>query len=201
MPTTVPMEAQTIRKHSTWFTIYGIALIVLGVLAILMPGIATLATSIFVGWLLLAGGVFGLVSVIQTGKSAPGFWWNLLTAVLFLLAGASVLWNPVASVVTLTIILAAYLLATGVMKVLVAFGYRDAIPGAWLWMLASAIIDIVLGVLIVAGLPGTAVWVIGLMVGINLVFTGVALAVAANVCRSMTRTGASGTPSAPGASA
>lgn len=201
MPTTVPMEAQTIRKHSTWFTIYGIALIVLGVLAVLMPGIATLATSIFVGWLLLAGGVFGLVSVAQTGKSAPGFWWNLLTAVLYLLAGASVLWNPIASVVTLTIILAAYLLATGVMKILVAFGYRDAIPGAWLWMLLSAIIDIALGVLIVAGLPGTAVWAIGLMVGINLVFTGVALTVAANVCRGMTTTGTSGTTSAPGASA
>jgi uncharacterized membrane protein HdeD (DUF308 family) len=189
MPTAIPMEAQTIRKHSTWFTIYGIALIVLGALAILMPNIATLATSIFVGWLLLAGGVFGLVSVIQTGSSAPGFWWNLLTAVLYLLAGATLLWNPVAGVVTLTIVLAAYLLATGVIKVLVAFGYRDAIPGAWLWMLLSAVIDVALGVLIVAGLPGTAAWVLGLMVGINLVFTGMALAVAANCCRSMAATG------------
>lgn len=191
MPTPIPMEAQTIQKHSTWFTIYGIALIVLGALAVLMPGIATLATSIFVGWLLLAGGIFGLVSVIQTGSNAPGFWWNLLTAILYLLAGAVLLWNPIGAAVTLTIVLAAYLLATGAMKVLVAFGYRDAIPGAWLWMLLSAIIDIGLGVLIVAGLPGTAAWVLGLMVGINLVFTGVALVVAANVCRSMTKTGTS----------
>jgi uncharacterized membrane protein HdeD (DUF308 family) len=189
MPTPIPMEAQTIRKHSTWFTIYGVALIVLGALAIVMPGIATLATSMLVGWLLLAGGILGMVSVLGTGRFAPGFRWNLLTAVLYLLAGIVLLWNPVGAALTLTIVLAAYLLATGVAKVLVAFGYRDAIPGAWLWMLLSAAIDIVLGVMIVAGLPGTALWVIGLIVGINLLFTGVALAVAANCCRGMTATG------------
>lgn len=186
MPTTVPMEAQTIRKYSSWFTIYGIVLILLGALAILAPGVATLATAILVGWLLLASGIIGLVAVIGAGSAQPGFWWKLLTTGLYTLAGATLLLNPIASVLTLTLILAAYLLATGAMKIVVAFGYRDAIPGAWIWMLLSAAIDIVLGILIVAGLPGTAVWVIGLMVGINLVFTGVALVVAANVCRGMT---------------
>lgn len=185
MPTTVPMEAQTIRKYSTWFTIYGLALIVIGALAILAPGIATLATSILVGWLLLASGIFGIVAVISTGRNQTGFWWHLLTTALYIVAGVTLLWNPIAAAVTLTIVLAAYLLATGAMKIIVAFGYRDAIPGAWLWMLLSAVIDIVLGLIIVAGLPGTAAWVIGLIVGINLLFTGVALTVAANYCRGM----------------
>ncbi len=143
MPTTVPMEAQTIRKYSTWFTIYGLALIVIGALAILAPGIATLATSILVGWLLLASGIFGIVAVISTGRNQTGFWWHLLTTALYIVAGVTLLWNPIAAAVTLTIVLAAYLLATGAMKIIVAFGYRDAIPGAWLWMLLSAVIDIV----------------------------------------------------------
>lgn len=191
MPTPIPMEAHTIRKHSTWFTLYGIALIVIGALAIVAPGIATLATSIFVGWLLLVSGAFGVATVIAAGQSQPGFWWNLLTAVLYLVAGIVLLWNPVGAALTLTLVLAAYLLATGVAKLVVAFGYRLAIPGAWLWMLLSAVIDIVLGVMIVANLPGTSLWVIGLMVGINLLATGIALAVAASCCRAMT---ARGTP-------
>lgn len=189
MPTTmpaIPMQADTIKKYSTWFTIYGIALIVLGAVSILAPGIATLATSIMVGWLLLASGLFGLVAVISTGRSQTGFWWHLLTAMLYTVAGIAMLWNPVAAVLTLTIVLAAYLLATGALKIFVAFGYRDAIPGAWIWMLLSAAIDILLGIMIVAGLPGTATWVIGLMVGINLLFTGIALTIAANCCRGMT---------------
>jgi uncharacterized membrane protein HdeD (DUF308 family) len=189
MPTTIPMKARTIRKYSTWFTLYGIALIVLGALAIVAPGIATLAASILIGWLLLVSGAFGVAAVAAAGTSQPGFGWKLLTTTLYLVAGILLLWNPVGAALTLTIVLAAYLLATGVAKLLVAFGYRSAIPGAWIWMLLSAIIDIVLGVMIVAALPGTALWVLGLMVGINLLATGVALTIAANCCRGMTATG------------
>jgi len=196
MPTTIPMEAQTIKKYSTWFTIYGIALIVLGALAIIAPQVATLAAAILIGWLLLVSGGFGLAMVVATGTSQPGFAWQLLTSTLYLVAGIMLLWNPVGAAVTLTLVLAAYLLATGVAKLLIAFGYRSAIPGAWLWMLLSAIVDIVLGGIIVADLPGTARWVLGLMVGINLLFTGVALTVAANCCRGMAATGSSAPGSA-----
>ena len=188
MPTTIPMEAQTIKKYSTWFTIYGIALMVIGALAIIAPGIATLAASIFVGWLLLVSGAFGIATVVAAGTAQPGFGWKLLTTTLYLVAGIVLLWNPIGAALTLTIVLAAYLLATGVAKLLIAFGYRNAIPGAWLWMLLSAIIDIALGFMIIADLPGTARWVLGLMVGINLLATGVALAVAASCCRTMTAT-------------
>ena len=159
-------------------------LIILGIASILLPGIASLATSIMVGWLLVAGGVFGLISDFSAGTKAPGFWWNLLTAALYLIAGIVLLVNPIAAVLTLTIVLAAYLLATGATKVVMAFHYKNVIPKAWLWMLFSALVDIVLGVIIVAGLPGTALWVIGLMVGINLLMTGVALLVSAFYCQA-----------------
>ncbi len=112
-----------------------------------------------------------------------------------MLAGGTLLWNPIAGVLTLTVILAAYLLATGVTKLIMAFHYKNVIPQAWLWVLFSALVDIVLGFMIVSGLPGTAVWVIGLLVGINLLFTGVALLVSAFYCWS-TDTGTT-TPSAP----
>lgn len=187
----LPSDPETLRKFRLWFKIYGVVLILLGAAAILLPGIATLATSLLVGWVLIAGGVFGLISVFQAGSGSPGFWWNLLTAILCVLAGGMLLWNPLAGVLTLTVVLAAYLLATGVTKLIMAFHYKNVIPQAWLWVLFSAVVDIILGFMIVAGLPGTAIWVIGLLVGINLLFTGVALLVSAFYCWSAD----SGTPS------
>jgi len=178
----LPSDPETLRKFRLWFKIYGVVLILLGAGAILVPGIATLATSILVGWLLVAGGIFGLISVFQSGTSSPGFWWNLLTAILCALAGLILLVNPIAGVLTLTIVLAAYMLATGATKVIMAFHYKNVIPRAWGWVLFSALVDIALGIMIVAGLPGSAIWVIGLLVGINLLFTGVALLVSAFYC-------------------
>jgi uncharacterized membrane protein HdeD (DUF308 family) len=179
------IDPETLKKFRVWFKIYGVVLIILGLASILLPQVASLATAIMVGWLLVAGGIFGLISDFSAGTKAPGFWWNLLTAALYLLAGIVLLVNPVAAVLTLTIVLAAYLLATGVTKVVTAFHYKSVIPKAWLWVLFSAIVDIVLSGIIIAGLPGTAIWVIGLMVGINLLFTGIALLASAFYCQSM----------------
>ena len=192
MPAAIGLiDPETLKKFQTWFKIYGVVLILLGIAAILLPGIASIATSIMVGWLLVAGGVFGLISDFSAGTKAPGFWWNLLTAALYLIAGIVLLVNPIAAVLTLTIILAAYLLATGFAKVLMAFHYKNVIPKAWLWVLFSALVDIALGIIIFAGLPGTALWVIGLMVGINLLFTGVALLASAFHCQSAVAPGSS----------
>ncbi len=183
MPAGLPLDAETIRRNSIWFMVYGIALIVLGGAAIIVPGVATLAIEFLVAWLLVIGGALGLVAALSGGAAAPGFWWNLVTAILLLLAGLALLISPVAGAVTLTIILAAYLLAGGLAKILLAFRYRQDGGEAWGWLLASGVIDGVLGLLIAAGLPATGVWVIGLMVGINLVFTGVALVMAALTAR------------------
>jgi uncharacterized membrane protein HdeD (DUF308 family) len=195
MPVAFSVDPETLRKFKLWFKIYGVILILLGAASIILPGIATLATTITVGWLLIAGGIFGLISVFQSGTSSPGFWWNLLTALVCVLAGGVILFNPIKGVLTLTIVLAAYLLATGVTKGLMAFHYRNVIPRAWLWMLFSALVDIALGLIIFAGLPGSAIWVLGLLVGINLLFTGVALITAAIYADS------ANTPTEPSAAA
>jgi uncharacterized membrane protein HdeD (DUF308 family) len=154
------------------FIAYGVLIIALGLFAIAAPNVATLAVELTVGWLLTLIGAFGLFAVISSGTSAPGFWWNLLTSVVYVLAGISLLARPVTGVVTLTIILAAYLAAGGVVRIGLAFGYRAQIPGAWAWMLLSGVVDIVLALIVMSGLPGTATWVLGLLVGINLLMMG-----------------------------
>jgi uncharacterized membrane protein HdeD (DUF308 family) len=184
----VRFDADTLRKYSTWFTIYGVVMALLGILAIAMPVVATLATSIFIGWVLVVGGVLGLYAVYSAGKDAPGFWWNLITAILYLAAGIVLLGNPVTGALSLTIVLAAYLLAGGVAKIVLGFQHKRDIPQAWLWVLFSGLVDIVLGFLLVMGLPGTAFWAIGLLVGINLLMMGVALVVTALSCKKMAAT-------------
>lgn len=184
----IRFDADTLRKYSTWFTIYGVVIALLGIVAIAMPVIATLATSIFVGWLLIAGAVFGLYAVYAAGRDAPGFWWNLITALLYLAAGIMLLVNPVTGALSLTIVLGAYLLAGGVAKIVLGFQHKRDIPQAWLWILFSGLVDIVLAFLIVMGLPGTAFWAIGLLVGINLLMMGVAIVFSALSCRKMAAT-------------
>jgi uncharacterized membrane protein HdeD (DUF308 family) len=181
----LPAEAATLRKHSTWFIVYGIVLIALGAFAIIAPGIATLAVELMVGWLLTLGGLFGLTAVISTGRTMPGFWWNLLVSIVCVLAGFSLLTRPMAGILTLTIILAAYLLAGGIARIMLAISYRKEIAGAWMWVLISGLVDILLGLIIMSGLPGTAAWVLGLLVGINLLMTGVAVLMAALSVRKL----------------
>ncbi len=185
MPAVTTIDNATLQKHSKWFMVYGILLALAGVAAIILPGIASLATAIMLGWILLFSGVVGLFAVFSTGRSAPGFWWELLTAILYVAAGLSLLVSPLAGVLTLTILLAAYLFAAGAMKLIMSVGHRRDIPGAWGWVLASGILDIGLGLLIFLGLPGSAIWVLGLLVGINLLMTGVALIVAATCTKKM----------------
>lgn len=194
----IRFDADTLRKYSTWFTIYGVVIALLGLLAIAMPYIATIATSIFIGWLLIVSSVLGLYAVYSAGKDAPGFWWNLITAILYLAAGVVLLNNPVTGALSLTIILAAYLLAGGVAKIFLGFQHKKDIPNAWFWIEFSGLVDIILAVLLIQGLPGTAAWAIGLLVGINLLMMGVAIVFTAQSCKKMasTKEGTAATPKA-----
>lgn len=178
-------DADALRKHSTWFIVYGIIMIIFGALAIIAPGVASLTVAIFVGWLLLIGGIFGIIATFSSGISMPGFWWHLLIAALYALAGIVLLWRPIAGVLTLTLIFTAYLLVGGVFRIILALGYRQRITGAWGWVLASGIIDLLLAALILANWPIAAFQILGLIVGINLVMMGISIVAAANCVRRM----------------
>jgi len=166
--------AEAVHQHSTLFLVEGIVLIVLGVLAILVPAIATLAAELLVGWLLLIAGVAGLFTTFWA-KPAPGFWWSLISAIISIVAGVLLLIWPRTGVVSLTLVLIAFFLIEGISSIMYALQHKSELSGRWGWMLASGIITLVLAVLIWAGLPSTAVWAIGLLLGIDLVFGGAAL--------------------------
>ncbi len=161
-----------LRTTSRTLLIAGIALIVLGTIAIILPEVASLVVVTFVGWMLILTGVAELYLAFQVhgGWKIAG---ALLTGALSLFAGIYLLAFPLAGVVTLTLFMAAYFLATGVIKAIAAFQLRP-VPG-WGWALFSAASSIVLGLVVFSDWPGTAAWALGLIVGIDLLFFGWAL--------------------------
>lgn len=166
--------AATLHEHWVFFLIEGIVLLVLGVAAIAIPVLATIAITIIFGWLFLISGVVGLFTTFWM-RSAPGFWWSLVSAVLGIVVGVLLLASPVAGAVSLTLVLIAFFIIEGAASIMFALDHKREQSGNWGWMLVSGIIDLVLAVMIFAGLPSTAAWAIGLLVGINMVFGGVAL--------------------------
>ncbi len=186
--------AQAVREHWKLFLIEGIVLVVLGILAILIPMAASIAVTIILGWLFLVSGVVGLVTTFWA-RHAPGFWWALVSAVLATAAGIVLLLWPVSGVVSLTLLLIVFFIIEGVASIMYAFEHKKDLSSRWVWMLVSGIIDLILAALIWTGLPGTAAWALGLLVGINMLFGGTSLiAMALHARGEAAAPTASGTP-------
>jgi uncharacterized membrane protein HdeD (DUF308 family) len=162
--------------HTHWqlFLTEGVILVILGCLAIIVPQIATIAAAVLIGWLILLSGIVGLVATFRM-RSAPGFGWSLISAILGIVAGIVLLRWPLSGAFSLTLILTAFLAVEGVASIFFALEHKRELSGRWGFMLISGIVDLVLAGMIFAGLPGTAVWAIGLLIGINMVFGGSAL--------------------------
>src|SRR5215211_1767864 len=163
-----------VREHWKAFLFEGILLSILGLAAMIVPPLASLAVTIFLGWMFLIIGVGGLV-VSYWARQMPGFWWSLISAALAVLAGLVLLARPMQGVLTLTIVVGAYFLAEGVTTIMYALEHRRELSDRWSWMLFSGVLDILIAAMIIAGLPGSAEWAIGLLVGINLLFGGASL--------------------------
>jgi uncharacterized membrane protein HdeD (DUF308 family) len=176
VPVTLLREqlAGAVRRHWVLFLCEGIALVILGLLAVLAPMIASVAATVFFGWILLLSGVVGLISTLRA-RQAPGFAWSLLSALVGIVAGVLLLVWPLLGTLSLTAVLIAFLLLEGGVSIMYALEHKSALSGRWGWMLASGIVDVFLGLLLFIGLPGTALWALGLLVGINLLFGGWAL--------------------------
>ena len=174
---------QSIREHWKLFLAEGILLVVLGILAIVVPQVATFAVTIFLGWLFLISGVVGLITTYMA-RQAPGFWWSLLSAAIAVLAGLILLARPATGILSLTYVLIAFFIIEGVVTIMYALEHKKELSGRWAWMLASGIIDLILAGIIFAGLPGTALWALGLLVGINMLFGGTSMIAMAMHARS-----------------
>jgi uncharacterized membrane protein HdeD (DUF308 family) len=166
--------ANALHAHWKLYLVEGVVLLALGFIAIVIPPIATLAVTILLGWLFLLSGVVGLATSFMM-RQAPGFWWALLSAALGVLVGASLLAMPLSGALSLTVVLVAFFMIEGVVSIMFALDHKRELSGRWGWMLASGVVDLALGGMILAGLPSTAAWAIGLLVGINMIFGGSAL--------------------------
>jgi uncharacterized membrane protein HdeD (DUF308 family) len=163
-----------VREHWMFFLVEGIVLLILGAGAILIPPLATLGVEILFGWIFLISGVAGLISTFRM-RHAPGFAWSLPSAILGIAVGVVLLLWPLSGILSLTFILIAYFIVEGGLSIMYALEHKRELPGRWGFMLASGIVDLILAAIIISGLPGTAAWALGLLVGINMVFGGAAL--------------------------
>lgn len=165
--------AVELAKHWKMFLFQGLLLSLLGVIAILVPQIATLVVDLFIGWLFVFGGVIRALTLFRS-RNLPGTIWSFLAAILAIVLGLVLVLKPAEGIMTLTMVLIAFFIIQGVFSILLALQFRTHIR-SWGWTLLSGAVDLVLAYLIWSGWPGTASWAIGLLVGINMLFAGVAL--------------------------
>lgn len=165
---------RSMRDHWLLFAVEGIVLMILGALAIVVPALATLGVTIFLGWLLLVSGVVGLIMTFMA-RGAPGFLWSLISGLLGIAVGLMLLVSPLSGALSLTLVLTAFFIVEGVATIMYAFDHRRELTGRWGWMLMSGLVDLILAAIIIAGFPATAVWALGVLVGINMLFGGASL--------------------------
>jgi uncharacterized membrane protein HdeD (DUF308 family) len=165
-----PQHALTaLRGNWLWFVVLGVILIVPGCIALGSPWIATLAAAVVIGALLFVSGAAELVGAFWS-RGWSGFFLHVLSGVLSLVVGALFLRAPVDAVFALTLLLACLLMVAGIFKIFAALSYRF---DAWGWPLLSGVIDLILGILIWLEWPASGLCVIGVFVGLSLVFRGV----------------------------
>jgi uncharacterized membrane protein HdeD (DUF308 family) len=171
--------------HDNWilFLVQGVILAALGLLAIGAPLVATIVVVKLTGWLFFIGGIIGLVSFF-TGRDVPGSVWSFITSALAILAGIYLLRQPLSGMLSLTLVLAAFFIAQGISQIFAALAHKRALK-SWGWVLLSGIVDLILAGIILRGWPETSAWILGLLVGINLLMYGVSLIMTALAARSI----------------
>lgn len=174
---------RAMRQHWGLFLAEGLVLLLLGLAAMALPAFAGIALTVILGYIFALAGIVGLISTF-TARQAPGFGWSLLSAFAALLAGGLLLWNPLQGLVTLTIVLTAFFIADGILMIILAISHRRQLSGKWEWILINGLIDLLLAFIVLSGFPGTVAWVLGLLVGIDMLFGGVSLVALALAARN-----------------
>jgi uncharacterized membrane protein HdeD (DUF308 family) len=163
---------RTVKRYSLWYLVQGGLMILAGILALVYPAISSVAVVFFIGWLLIFSGIFQGISLIGA-RHVPHFWLQLISVALFIVVGALFLRNPGESLLTLTLLLIVFFLIEGVSKVIFALTIRP-FPN-WGWVLVSGIIGILLAFYLWASIPVSAAWLLGVLLGIELICEGAAI--------------------------
>ena len=181
-PGKTPMITDEVKRHSVWFLTVGIVTIVLGIAALVFPKIATITVELFVGSILTIYGALGTIHAFRNARW-NGFLWSLFGALFAFGAGLLLLLFPMTGVFSLTLLVTAFFLASGIFRVLLAFRLRPA--DRWSWLLLSGLLAITLAVTITVQWPEPAIWIIGMLLGIDLIFSGSASILLARAARRM----------------
>jgi uncharacterized membrane protein HdeD (DUF308 family) len=160
-----------VRHNWGWLVALGIVWIIVGALAIAAAGLATLTTVMVFGWVLVFAGIVRGIHAF-TLRVREGFFLDLLLGILQLVVGLLIIAMPLASVASLTLLLAAYFCVAGLYCL--GFGFSTRLPGRG-WIVLNGLIALALGILIFLQWPSSSVWVIGTSIGIDLVFEGWAM--------------------------
>jgi uncharacterized membrane protein HdeD (DUF308 family) len=170
-----------IRRHWKWLLLFGILLLILGVIALVDSVSVTVISMLLFGWILLIAGIIEAVQAFRHRHSGH-LLLHVLNAVLSIVVGVMLLRHPLAGALVMTLLLAAYFTVAGIFRIVAASSNR--IPG-WGWMLTNGVITLVLGLLIWAQWPVSGLWIIGLFIGIDLIFTGWAQIMLATAIRTL----------------
>lgn len=168
------MTVDAPETRSIWHTIEGVALIVLGLLAILIPVFAGAAFGLALGILLTVAGIVGLIATFQ-GRRHQHQGWSLASSLLALIAGLLIVFMPVLGADVVALILAFYLLLDGIAQIGLALDHRKRGDRAFGWLLAVGILDVLLALLIVILSPSGKAALIGFIIGLDLVLAGAAM--------------------------
>jgi uncharacterized membrane protein HdeD (DUF308 family) len=161
-------EVNALRGNWLWFIVLGVALIVVGFVALSAVEVASLATALVLGALLVVGGFTETFGALWC-RGWSGFFFLLLGGVFSVIVGVLFLRAPVGALLALTLLLSCLLMVGGIFRIVAALSYHFA---AWGWVLFSGVVDLALGILIWRQWPASAFWVIGLFLGISLIFRG-----------------------------
>jgi len=184
-PSTDAAATRAIHDHWGLFLAEGIAIVLIGLAAIIIPFVAGNVSIFFLGWLFLIAGLVGLLSTLR-GRNAPGFGWSLLSAIVALVAAAILLLNPLQTLAsiphnltTLAHVLIVFFILDGFLMIVFGLNHRNERSARWELLLANGIVDFLLAGILLTGLPDSALWALALLLGIDLIFGGASLIVMA----------------------
>ena len=176
-----PQVSAEIVHNWGWFLFFGIGLAVLGIVAIVRSVAATVVSMLFFGWLLIIAAGIEVVQTVMAGRES-GMFQHLVAAVLFGVVGLLIVWRPVVTAEILTLLMGAFFLVTGLFQIV---GPVMSSTADWAWHVVNGIITVLLGILVLAQWPVSGLWVIGMFVGIDLIFYGIAWIAVALHLRAM----------------
>ncbi|KZL15075.1 MULTISPECIES: HdeD family acid-resistance protein [unclassified Pseudovibrio] len=179
-PTNVPDLTQLVRDNWLKFLVLGVLMVIGGTIVLVIPYASSIAVALVIGLVLIVVGVLQLWHAMQV-KEWGGFLGQSLIGIIALVGGVAIYYNPVAGTGALTLVLSAVFIAQGIAQVLFSFRLRP--HASWGWILASGIIAMAAGLMILLDFPASTAWALGLVAGISIMFNGwsyVAIALAAH---------------------